>query len=87
MSGSSIAKIHIETIFLNQGLFENLNLLHLIAMKIEFQNCNFSLFGEFFKLSKDIVKIPIKFISTQWYSDTGYRFGSNITAFYIKIEE
>ena len=40
-----------------------------------------------FKLVKDVVKIPLEMITTQYYSETGYRFGRNVTAFYISIEE
>ena len=41
----------------------------------------------FYKQSKDTVKIPLKLMRPQSYSDTGYRFSSNITAFYITIKE
>ena len=36
---------------------------------------------------KDTVKIPLDMITPQYYSETGYRFGRNVTAFYISIEE
>ena len=40
-----------------------------------------------FKLMKDVVKIPLKMITPQYYSETGYRLGKHVTAFYISIEE
>jgi len=36
---------------------------------------------------KDVVKIPLEMITPQYYSETGYRFGKHVTAFYISIEE
>ena len=42
---------------------------------------------------KDTVKIPIEMdtkthlLKKKYYSETGYRFGKNVTAFYISIEE
>ena len=35
---------------------------------------------------KDIVKIPLELIQPAYYSDTGYRFTSKISAFYISID-
>jgi len=40
-----------------------------------------------FKPIKDTVKIPLEMITPQYYSETGYRFGKQVTAFYISIEE
>ena len=40
-----------------------------------------------FKLIKDTVKIPLEMIAPKYYSETGYRFGKQVTAFYISIEE
>ena len=36
---------------------------------------------------KDVVKIPLELIKPQYYSETGYRFTKQVTAFYISIEE
>ena len=33
------------------------------------------------------VKIPLEMIKPQYYSETGYRFTKQVTAFYISIEE
>ena len=42
-------------------------------------------------LKKDVAKIPlqkeVQMINDQYYSETGYRFGTNVTAFYINIKE
>ena len=40
-----------------------------------------------FKLVQDTVKIPLEMITPQYYSETGYRFGKEVHAFYISIEE
>ena len=39
------------------------------------------------KCIKDVVKIPLEMITPQYYSETGYRFGKQVTAFYISIQE
>ena len=33
------------------------------------------------------MKIPLEMITPQYYSETGYRFGKHVTAFYIRTEE
>jgi len=43
--------------------------------------------GFILNFKKDVVKIPLQMIMPQYYSETGYRFGTNVTAFYINIKE
>ena len=43
--------------------------------------------GFILNFKKDVVKIPLQMITPQYYSETGYRFGKHVTAFYISIEE
>jgi len=43
--------------------------------------------GFILNFKKDVVKIPLQMITPQYYSETGYRFGTNVTAFYINIKE
>ena len=40
-----------------------------------------------FKQIKDTVKIPLDLRESQYYTETGYRFSLNVTAFYISFEE
>ena len=40
-----------------------------------------------FKLVKDTAKIPLEMITPKFYSETGYRFTKQVTAFYISIRE
>ena len=44
-------------------------------------------FNRIFKPAKDTVKIPLDLIPLQSNFETGYRFSSKITAFYISIQE
>ena len=43
--------------------------------------------GFILNLKKDVAKIPLQMIRPQYYSETGYRFGKPVTAFYISTEE
>ena len=67
---------------------KSLNLRYLTAPRLFLSVSDSREINRFiFKLVKDTVKIPLEMITTQYYSETGYRFGKHVTAFYISIEE
>ena len=43
--------------------------------------------GFILNFKKDVVKVPLQMIMGQYYSETGCRFGTDVTAFYINIKE
>ena len=66
---------------MNQEFFE-VNLFHICYDSHEWYHKWF-----YSQFKKDVAKIPLQMINDKNYSETGYRFGTNVTAFYINIKE